>query len=145
MKFMEQLNKKHLIYIVVFILVLCGLVLLYKYMKSPEKTQENFSEEQNKQTYSDEIVLYYASWCGYSRMFIPEWEKFAEWASANAKQLNVKSIKCEAGNESVCMEKGIRGYPTVILYPKEGTEKMFTGDRTAEALRNFVEKELQNQ
>ncbi len=89
-----------------------------------------------------EIVLYYATWCGYSRTFLPIWEKFESYAKQNMPRLNVRKIRCEGGEERACFEKGIEGYPTVILYPKNNTEVMFSEDRTLDKLIEFATKNL---
>lgn len=147
MNFLERIKNIDLHHIIIIVLLIINIMIaLYcvKCHKSAKK--EGFSGTPVKQEggirYGDEIVLYYASWCGYSRVFLPEWQKFAQWAEANAKQLKVTSIRCESGNEEQCMEKGIRGYPTVVFYPKEGTEKVFNGDRTAEKLTDFIKTNL---
>jgi len=147
---MSLLNKiknfdlQHIIIIVLLIVNIIVLLCCVKCHHSAKK--ESFSGTSKQETvvpqFGDEIVLYYASWCGYSRIFLPEWEKFTQWANANAKQLKVTSTRCESGNEEQCMEKGIRGYPTVVLYPKEGSEVVFNSERTSEKLIDFVKKEL---
>lgn len=97
----------------------------------------------SQQTKTDgEIVLYYATWCGYSRMFLPEWEKFEGYAKTNIPNLKVSSIRCEGGNENVCTQKGVDGYPTTILYLNNGQEVQFNGERTSQQLVDFVKKYL---
>lgn len=87
-----------------------------------------------------EIVLYYATWCGYSRMFLPEWQKFETYAKGNLPNLKVSSIRCEGGNEATCTQKGVDGYPTIILYLNSGKELQFNGERTSQQLVDFVKK-----
>lgn len=91
---------------------------------------------------TDEIVLYYATWCGYSKIFLPEWEKFEEYAKNNLPNLKVTKLRCEGGNEPICMQKGVEGYPTVIMYLKDGREVPFQGDRTSEKLIEFTAEHL---
>ena len=89
-----------------------------------------------------EIVLYYATWCGYSRMFLPEWEKFEKYAKDNLSNLKVTRIRCEGGNEAVCTQKGVEGYPTIILYLKNSKEVKFDGERSSKQLADFIRKYL---
>lgn len=145
MNITKYINKENIFYVLIIVLLLINIYVTFRCVKSHNTKKEQFDQTTTitkNVTYGDEIVLYYASWCGYSRVFLPEWEKFKQWASVNAKSLKVTSIRCESGNEELCIEKGIRGYPTVILYPKEGTEVVFNGERTAENLADFVKKEL---
>ena len=90
-----------------------------------------------------EIILYYATWCGYSKMFLPIWEKFEEHAAKNMPRLIVRKLRCEGGDERTCVEKGVEGYPTVILYPRNNTEVVFQKDRTLEELIEFVHENVQ--
>lgn len=89
-----------------------------------------------------EIILYYATWCGYSRNFLPEWEKFEIYAKNNLPNCRVRSIRCESDNEALCFQKGIEGYPTVVLYPTNGTEIKFDKERTSDKLVEFVKEHL---
>lgn len=88
-----------------------------------------------------EIVLYYTSWCGHSNMFMPEWTKFENIARVQFPQLLVRKIQCEDGNEAICMQKGIEGYPTVVFHIND-VDIPFTGNRSADGLIEFVKKNL---
>lgn len=85
------------------------------------------------------LILYYAMWCGNCKNFIPTWSQFDEWAKTNLKNVRVSSVRCEDGNEATCSQKGIQGYPTVMLYLKDGSERMFEGPRTVEGLKKFID------
>jgi len=93
-----------------------------------------------------EIVLYYAMWCGYSKMFLPEWEKFVAYAGKNIKNVKVTSIRCEGGDEVTCKQKGVDGYPMVILYLNDGSEIPFqvnsADERTSDNLVKFVNNHI---
>ena len=109
----------------------------YDYTKEV-KTPENNPVDNVK----GEIILYYATWCGYSRMFLPEWDKFEKYAKDNFPYLKVTKFRCEGGDERTCVDKGIEGYPTVILYPKNDTEIVFEKDRTSDELIKFVNEHI---
>ena len=114
--------------------------------KNAVNNYEGFDQEhKNKHTQHtprdmDELVLYYAMWCGYSKSFIPEWEKFETYAKNNFPQIKVSKIRCEDGNETTCMQKGVDGYPTVILYTKNGKEIKFGNERTMDGLIKFIQQ-----
>ena len=77
-------------------------------------------------------------------MFLPEWEKFEKYARDNFPNLVVKSLRCEGGDEETCAQKGINGYPTVILY-KDMTESnglTFDDDRKHDKLVEFVKNNM---
>ena len=85
-----------------------------------------------------ELILYYATWCGYSRSFLPIWAEFEKWAADALPTVRVMSVRCEEGNEQTCRQKGVSGYPTVMLYLTNGTEHQFEGKRTLDGLQSFA-------
>ena len=91
-----------------------------------------------------EITLYYAMWCGITRQMLPEWEKFVAYAESNLPYVKVSSVRCENGNEAECDQKGIPGFPTIIL-GKGDQEFMFDkefSERTSDNFTKFVQKHL---
>lgn len=108
-----------------------------------KKNDDQIIEEVKRQDPSiGEIVLYYATWCGYSRLILPEWDKFEKYVKENIPNLRIRKLKCEGGDERTCVEKGIKGYPTIILYPNNDTEIMFDKERTTDELIKFVKENL---
>lgn len=92
----------------------------------------------NEAISNPEIILYYASWCYFSKEVIPEWNKFREWANKNKKDLKVTEIRCEGGNEHICNQKNIEGFPTIVL-EKDDKEILFNEyPRDFENLKKFV-------
>lgn len=85
-----------------------------------------------------ELVLYYATWCHYSREFLDDWSKFDKYAKDNLPNVRVRSVRCEGESEATCQQKGVNGYPTVILYLVDGSEHKFEGPRTVDGLKQFV-------
>lgn len=113
------------------------------YQDSNEMTVDDGNGNSNgNNKVKGEIVLYYATWCGYSRMILPEWEKFEKFAQENLPYLKVTKFRCEGGDERTCVEKHVEGYPTVILYPKDNTEIQFKKERNLEKLIEFVNENL---
>ncbi len=102
------------------------------------KTPEGFSNTEP----SAEIVLYYAMWCGHSKAFLPEWEKFEKFAKDNLKNVKVTKVLCEGDTESICKQKSVKGYPTIVLYLKDGTVKGFDDERTSDTLSKFIQQNV---
>ena len=137
---MDFMNNNKWWYGVIILFILGLIFVIFKYENTPENASiqtENFVEQSNVLP-SSEIILYYAMWCGHSRSFLPEWEKFEEYAKTNLPNIRVSKVRCEDGNETTCSQKGINGYPTVMLYLKSGEEKLYEGDRTLNGLIKFV-------
>jgi thiol-disulfide isomerase/thioredoxin len=58
------------------------------------------------------FVLFYASWCPYSRRFLPTFEKFAQDKSHNCLSVVVDD------KASLCEKYSIEVYPTVLVFDK---------------------------
>lgn len=125
------------------VLITIAVLIFILYVRT--KVCEPFTNSENKSSFQiqDSLVLYYTEWCGYSNMFRPEWDSFVKLAKTNFPNLRVDEVRCEGGNESICNEKGVQGFPTVILYKgkdSNGGQITYDGDRTAEKLTEFVKK-----
>ena len=84
------------------------------------------------------IVLFHATWCGYCKRFMPEWNKFKENVNGKmfgGKQVNVREVESE---EPIIKNYKIEGYPTVKAIDENGNETDFNGERNEEALNEFV-------
>lgn len=107
------------------------------YNKNTNMIQESTSN--STQNIKHKLILYYAMWCGYSRQFLPEWEKFEKYAEDNLKNIYIEKINCEGDNESICNKKGVPGFPYIVLETSDGKTIPFDGDRTVEQLVNFLQ------
>lgn len=93
------------------------------------------SFDPTKQNNNITITLYHANWCGFCKMFLPEWNAFEEYAKANISNITVNTILCEGDNEKKC--EHLKGFPTVILH-KNNESILYTGQRTKDDLIKFV-------
>jgi len=83
------------------------------------KAEKHELKREEKDTFSDEIkrkdkvfVLFYASWCPFSRSFLPAFE---EYARSNPQEC-MRVVVDEA--PELCEEYSIEYYPTVLLFKK---------------------------
>lgn len=141
MDFQKIISKISIVHIIIISILLILILWYINNLNNTKKTAEKFTNYPEPQKpIQAEIILYYASWCGYSRIFLPEWEKFEQWIKDNAPHIKISSIRCESGNEETCFQKGITGYPTVILYPVNGSEVTFNKERTSNNLVAFIKE-----
>jgi len=83
----------------------------------------------------DVFVKYYAPWCGHCKKLAAPW---AELAESMAEHKNLVIGKFDATvNEAEGVE--IRGYPTLIFYPKDNKAGvLYEGDRDVEAFKAWL-------
>lgn len=150
-------ENNRLMYIICIILLFCAICFIAFLVFNdstkneivlPQVSQpleESFDTKSDKLVNKPSLILYHASWCGYCKMFLPEWEKFQKYAQENLPNLDVKSIVCEGKNENICKQKGVMGYPTVKLYKNQNEMTngiTFEEDRKLEKLVEFVNKNI---
>ena len=105
-------------------------------------TEEFNQNNQVQGKKKNEIVLFCTSWCGYSNQMLPEWTKFQNYAKAVFPDLIITLYKCEGEGQQVCNEMGITGYPTIILFRKDGKKVTFNQERTSAKLVEFVKNNI---
>ena len=73
-------------------------------------TSENFASfiEENPLI----LAEFFAPWCGYCKMLGPEYSKAADSLNESHPKIKLAQIDCTE-DEALCMEHGIRGYPTL--------------------------------
>ena len=117
----------------------CNMVCPKLSLQEQPRTNEHFETDKKiNNEPKPELVLYYATWCHYSREFLGDWSKFDQYAKDNLPKIRVMAVRCEGENEATCQQKGVNSYPTVILYMVDGSEHKFEGPRTVDGLKQFV-------
>ncbi|KAL8545460.1 hypothetical protein ACS0TY_005568 [Phlomoides rotata] len=101
-------------------------------------TEDNFEKEVGQDRGA--LVEFYAPWCGHCKKLAPEYEKLGA-SFKKAKSVLIGKVDCDE-HKSVCSKFGVSGYPTIQWFPKGSLEpKKYGGDRSAEALAEFVNTE----
>ena len=91
---------------------------------------------------ADCVVQYYAPWCGL--LLAPVYAQVADQAPSNVHVVRfnmdkhgaeVKAQKVGAGTP---VAQDVRGFPTVIMYKKDGARSVYTGPRNADAMLDAI-------
>jgi thiol-disulfide isomerase/thioredoxin len=133
------LSKKNMIILllIISILLICGGVYYWKYMRNPEGYVD--SDNSDKPSFK----LYYADWCGWSKKFLPEWDKLVEDSIKDKVDL-VKYECATEENKQICEDAKIQGFPSMKYYKdssdKDGIE--YDGERTSEEISKWINDKL---
>lgn len=101
-------------------------------------TPDNFDNEVGKDRGA--LIEFFAPWCGHCKKLAPEYEKLGS-SFKKAKNVLIAKVDCDS-HKDLCSKYGVSGYPTIQWFPKGSLEpKKYEGQRTAEALAEFVNTE----
>lgn len=89
----------------------------------------------------DVFVKYYAPWCGHCKRLAPTWQELAD-LYANDTDSKDKVLLAEMDHTANDVNGlDIKGYPTLILYPADGSDAVtYEGARTLEDLADFIKE-----
>lgn len=83
----------------------------------------------------DVLVKYYAPWCGHCKKLTPIWEELGEAFKDNKDLVIAKFDATTNEAEGV----NVKGYPTLIFYPKENKEGVdYSGERDVESFKKYL-------
>lgn len=107
--------------------------------KVKEITSKDFSSFKIKSTPKvPSIIVFYASWCGYCQMLVPEYNKLS-----NTSGIKVYSIEADVpGNKEIFQHFQVQGFPTIRYVNKLGEIDMETyyGDRDAKSMLKYIKE-----
>ena len=70
------------------------------------------------------LVEFFAPWCGHCKQLAPTYEKVAKNLNGLVK---VGAVDCDAeDNKALCGKQGVRGYPTLKVFPVDKTFNPYT-------------------
>ena len=94
----------------------------------------------------DSVVLYFAPWCGFCKKFEPVYHEVSKKSQKLNSNVNVVRFNMDKHNKEVQdnnigvnlfgtnVSQDVKGFPTVIMYKKDGQRSLYKGPRTEESL-----------
>ena len=138
---------KSMIVFAIFILCCCFMTFIKKCLRIQnlsDKSNPTLTEKSNPKV---TVTNYWASWCGYSNSYLPEWTKFKKGLNNSSIDAIANDLDC--GNkkddkiQKECRASEVQGFPTVIIkYKQGGKEKKidFKGGRSKTDLDAEVDR-----
>lgn len=128
--------------IIIIIIIICYLIYIKSFIKKENKNNKIDSGEKFTDVVKNKIKIFNfnTSWCGWSRRFQPEWNKFVEQIKTDPKLSHVEAldIKCDdEKNNDICNKYQVPGYPYVVI-EINGKQQQYNGERTASGLIKFI-------
>ena len=127
------------------LLSLFSLVLSRKKLFQREETvivlnDNNFNKTINK--FENILVLFYASWCGHCKKFLPTYVKISQKLYEEKPRINLAKIEMSSNNE-IKNIFNISSFPTIKLYQK-GKPYDYNGERDEDSMINGYRANLLN-
>jgi len=109
---------------------------------------EQFVSSTNNKEPNIVIYNFNTSWCGWSKRFQPEWDKFSEYI-INNKLDNIKAldVKCDSDEKNIQLASkyNVPGYPYIIIIIDDKNPIVYNGERTSFALIEHMNKIVKSQ
>lgn len=90
-----------------------------------------------------QVVAFVAPWCGHCQRLVPEYSKAA---LGLYPLVPTYAVDCDAPkNKRLCAEQGVKGFPTIKLFPRGGRVKPIEythGERGASAIYYWVTRNI---
>lgn len=90
------------------------------------------------------MVAFVAPWCGHCQSMAPEYSKAAK---SLAPLIPLYAVDCdEEKNKPLCGRQGVKGFPTIKVYPRGGKSlgMNYEGERKAGAISKYATKIIPN-
>lgn len=82
------------------------------------------------------FVKFYAPWCGHCQRLAPTWLDLAKAMEFN-EEVTIAKIDCTE-YRGICSTHDVKGYPTLLWFENGQKAGKYSGDRSLEDLKNYV-------
>ena len=135
------MDKENVIILVLSVLLS---VLLYRLYSLNKESYTQLKRKERFQSGEFMVVLFFAPWCGHCTKLMPQWDSLGSTISLeNGGSCEVKKEDCAANPDSP-KKYGVdvEGFPHISLF-KDGKElETYSGPRTSNSIKSWVDKLL---
>ncbi|KAI8088079.1 thioredoxin-like protein [Gilbertella persicaria] len=85
------------------------------------------------------LIKFFAPWCDHCKALKPEYEQSATLLEAEG--MMVAEVDCTS-NSDICEKYKIQGYPTLQIFRKGQPSDIYSGERKADSIVNYMKKHL---
>lgn len=130
-KVLKLLNKKYILGVI----ILLGLVLTYLYFTGVIVRKTEMFANKKK------IVFFYLPGCGHCDKIKPVWNKLKSQYSSNSL-ISLSDVDSSISKEADKYQ--IKAFPTIVYMDKQKIVDVYSGDRSYEDIRLFIESSASN-
>ena len=100
----------------------------------PELAEDTFDDEVNSKNLL--MVKFYVPWCPHCQKLGPKFEKAAKLLR-NDGNSGLAAVDCDA-HKDLCHKYDVRGYPTILVFKKDGKYEEYDGSQSAKKMARYV-------
>ncbi|XWV24927.1 thioredoxin domain-containing protein [Tupanvirus deep ocean] len=92
------------------------------------------------------LINYWADWCGPSKAFKPNWDKFVNTYKNKFQDLQVTDLNVKTDDKlnKLASAAGVKGYPTLVLFYNGSKYHKVASGMTVDDINNFITNTMQS-
>lgn len=102
------------------------------------KNRKSSAASMNAETMGKPIMTgVFADWCGHCHRALPEFTKLLNENNVNGVPVGFRTLNAD-GDKAAVQALGVQSYPTYILEKPNGEKQIYSGERDAASIKQFV-------
>lgn len=135
-----------ILFIFLLALIMIGVYFIYTDSYKSDKNDIRLGINDINNSSSDELLFYWAEWCGFCKKIKPEWNNSKKMLQKEYPNLKIKEVNCNDQNNCYIIKNNtkniIEGVPTIILRGKNKDDIEYEKDSRNNILGNKKEDDI---